>query len=79
MDAQQRWYQASNASPGEHVPSVSGVEKILSPQARSCDRLANTLTRRKRIVPMATQLKPTIECSPEEWQARLDLAACYRI
>ncbi|MEO0643936.1 MAG: class II aldolase/adducin family protein [Pseudomonadota bacterium] len=28
---------------------------------------------------MATQLKPTIECSPEEWQARLDLAACYRI
>ena len=28
---------------------------------------------------MATQLKPTIECSKEEWQARLDLAACYRI
>ena len=28
---------------------------------------------------MATQLKPTIECTPEEWQARLDLAACYRI
>ena len=28
---------------------------------------------------MATQLKPKIECSAEEWQARLDLAACYRI
>ena len=28
---------------------------------------------------MATQLKPGIECSKEEWQARLDLAACYRI
>ncbi|MFA9200429.1 MAG: class II aldolase/adducin family protein [Cypionkella sp.] len=28
---------------------------------------------------MATQLKPRIECSDAEWQARLDLAACYRI
>jgi len=28
---------------------------------------------------MATQLKPRIECSEAEWQARLDLAACYRI
>ena len=28
---------------------------------------------------MATQLKPNVECTPEEWQARLDLAACYRI
>ena len=33
---------------------------------------------------MATQLQPDnaqppIDCSPEEWQARLDLAACYRI
>jgi ribulose-5-phosphate 4-epimerase/fuculose-1-phosphate aldolase len=28
---------------------------------------------------MATQLQPEIECSKEEWQARLDLAACYRI
>ncbi len=28
---------------------------------------------------MATQLKPNVECSTEEWQARLDLAACYRI
>ena len=33
---------------------------------------------------MATQLKPGPkslegECSKEEWQARLDLAACYRI
>lgn len=28
---------------------------------------------------MATQLKPNLECSAEEWQARLDLAACYRI
>jgi ribulose-5-phosphate 4-epimerase/fuculose-1-phosphate aldolase len=33
---------------------------------------------------MATQLKPTagqpkIDCSAAEWQARLDLAAAYRI
>lgn len=28
---------------------------------------------------MATQLKPRIECSDAEWEARLDLAACYRI
>ncbi len=28
---------------------------------------------------MATQLKPKEEYSKEEWQARLDLAACYRI
>ncbi len=28
---------------------------------------------------MATQLKPKMECSEAEWQARLDLAACYRI
>lgn len=28
---------------------------------------------------MASQLKPTMECSEAEWQARLDLAACYRI
>ena len=32
---------------------------------------------------MATQLKPGseqgIDCSKDEWQARLDLAACYRI
>jgi len=28
---------------------------------------------------MATQIKPRIECSEAEWQARLDLAACYRI
>ncbi len=28
---------------------------------------------------MATQLKPKEEYSSEEWQARLDLAACYRI
>ena len=28
---------------------------------------------------MATQLKREIECSEEEWQARQDLAACYRI
>jgi ribulose-5-phosphate 4-epimerase/fuculose-1-phosphate aldolase len=28
---------------------------------------------------LATQLKPTVECSEAEWQARLDLAACYRI
>jgi ribulose-5-phosphate 4-epimerase/fuculose-1-phosphate aldolase len=28
---------------------------------------------------MATQLKPKVECSEAEWQARLDLAACYRI
>lgn len=28
---------------------------------------------------MATQLKPNLECSAEEWQARLDLAVCYRI
>ena len=28
---------------------------------------------------MATQLKPNVECTAEEWQARLDLAACYRI
>ncbi len=28
---------------------------------------------------MATQIKPRIECSDAEWQARLDLAACYRI
>ena len=28
---------------------------------------------------MATQMKPRIECSDAEWQARLDLAACYRI
>lgn len=29
---------------------------------------------------MATQMKPrAIECSDAEWQARLDLAACYRI
>jgi len=28
---------------------------------------------------MATQLKPNVDCSAEEWQARLDLAACYRI
>jgi ribulose-5-phosphate 4-epimerase/fuculose-1-phosphate aldolase len=28
---------------------------------------------------MATQLKPRIECSEAEWQARLDLAAGYRI
>ncbi len=28
---------------------------------------------------MATQLKPRMECSEAEWQARLDLAACYRI
>lgn len=33
---------------------------------------------------MATQLKPAPtslegQCSKEEWQARLDLAACYRI
>lgn len=28
---------------------------------------------------MATQLKTRSECSAEEWQARQDLAACYRI
>ncbi len=28
---------------------------------------------------MATQLKPRIECSDAEWEARQDLAACYRI
>ena len=28
---------------------------------------------------MATQLKPRIDCSEAEWQARQDLAACYRI
>ena len=28
---------------------------------------------------MATQLKPRIECSEAEWEARLELAACYRI
>ena len=28
---------------------------------------------------MATQLKRNHDCSPEEWQARLDLAAAYRI
>ena len=28
---------------------------------------------------MATQMKPRIECSDAEWQARQDLAACYRI
>ena len=28
---------------------------------------------------MATQLKPKMKCSEAEWQARLDLAACYRI
>ncbi len=28
---------------------------------------------------MATQLKPEIDCSKAEWQARQDLAACYRI
>ncbi len=28
---------------------------------------------------MATQAKLDYECSKEEWQARLDLAACYRI
>ena len=28
---------------------------------------------------MATQLKPQMDCSAEEWQARLDLAAAYRI
>lgn len=28
---------------------------------------------------MATQLKPRIECSDAEWEARLELAACYRI
>jgi len=28
---------------------------------------------------MATQLRRNLECSPEEWQARLDLAACYRL
>lgn len=28
---------------------------------------------------MATQIRPNIECSDAEWQARLQLAACYRI
>lgn len=28
---------------------------------------------------MATQLHRNIECSPEEWEARQQLAACYRI
>jgi ribulose-5-phosphate 4-epimerase/fuculose-1-phosphate aldolase len=28
---------------------------------------------------MANQLRPNLECSAAEWQARLDLAACYRI
>jgi ribulose-5-phosphate 4-epimerase/fuculose-1-phosphate aldolase len=28
---------------------------------------------------MATQIKPTFECSEEEWKVRQDLAACYRI
>ncbi|MGD9810651.1 MAG: class II aldolase/adducin family protein, partial [Sphingobium sp.] len=28
---------------------------------------------------MATQLKRSLKCSEAEWQARLDLAACYRI
>jgi ribulose-5-phosphate 4-epimerase/fuculose-1-phosphate aldolase len=28
---------------------------------------------------MATQLKPRIACTEAEWEARLDLAACYRI
>lgn len=28
---------------------------------------------------MATQIKPKFECSEEEWKARQDLAACYRI
>jgi ribulose-5-phosphate 4-epimerase/fuculose-1-phosphate aldolase len=28
---------------------------------------------------MATQIKPRIECSEAEWNARLELAACYRI
>jgi ribulose-5-phosphate 4-epimerase/fuculose-1-phosphate aldolase len=28
---------------------------------------------------MATQLKRNLDCSPEEWTARQELAACYRI
>jgi hypothetical protein len=32
---------------------------------------------------MSAQLKlqttPKIDCSPEEWQARVDLACCYRV
>ncbi len=28
---------------------------------------------------MATALKPRASCSPEEWQARIELAACYRL
>jgi len=28
---------------------------------------------------MATQMRPNIECSDAEWQARQELAACYRI
>ncbi len=28
---------------------------------------------------MATQLKPKMDCSAQEWQARQELAACYRI
>jgi ribulose-5-phosphate 4-epimerase/fuculose-1-phosphate aldolase len=28
---------------------------------------------------MATALKPRPSCSPEEWRARLELAACYRL
>ncbi|MXO84523.1 class II aldolase/adducin family protein [Altererythrobacter aurantiacus] len=28
---------------------------------------------------MATQIKPQVDCSKEEWEARQNLAACYRI
>ena len=28
---------------------------------------------------MATALKPRPSCSPEEWRARIELAACYRL
>jgi ribulose-5-phosphate 4-epimerase/fuculose-1-phosphate aldolase len=28
---------------------------------------------------MATAPKPRSSCSPEEWQARIELAACYRL
>src|SRR3954452_2012971 len=29
--------------------------------------------------PLTLKTTPTIECSPEEWQARVDLACLYRI
>ena len=29
--------------------------------------------------PLTLQTTPTIDCSPEEWEARVDLACLYRI